>query len=60
MDIWVYSMLVDNEKGSEVLVREDGSYEWIKSNEDDAMDLDDDSEEERDKTVEKVDKKDKK
>jgi hypothetical protein len=29
VDIWVYNMLIDNQKGTEVLVREDGTYEWI-------------------------------
>jgi len=37
-------MLIDNQKGTEVLVREDGTYEWIQNTQADAMDLDDDSE----------------
>ncbi len=35
-------MLIDNQKGKEVLVKEDGTYEWIKEAEDDALNLDSD------------------
>ncbi len=30
VDIWMYEMLIDNQKGNQVLVKEDGSYEWVK------------------------------
>lgn len=33
-------MLKDNQKGSDVIVKEDGTYEWIHNMQDQAMDLD--------------------
>lgn len=29
VDVWFYNMLKDNQKGSEVIIKEDGSYEWL-------------------------------
>lgn len=35
-------MLIDNNKGSDVLVKEDGTYEWIGNDEDNMVNLDSD------------------
>ena len=40
VDVWIYNMLIDNQKGSEVMVKLDGTYEWVKEAEDNALDLD--------------------
>lgn len=37
-------MLTDNQKGTEVLVKEDGTYEWVNNDKSHAMDLDQSSE----------------
>jgi hypothetical protein len=42
VDVWIYNMLIDNQRGSEVLVREDGSYEWSSNVEDNVLDLESD------------------
>lgn len=35
-------MLIDNQRGSEVLVKEDGTYEWVKESDVQMMNLDSD------------------
>lgn len=42
VDIWIYNMLIDNQRGSEVLVKEDGTYEWVKESDVQMMNLDSD------------------
>lgn len=37
-------MLIDNQRGSEVLVKEDGTYEWAKESEMQIMNLDSEEE----------------
>jgi hypothetical protein len=43
--MWIYQMLKDNQSGSDVLVNMNGTYNWIKNEKEDIMNLDDDDEE---------------
>lgn len=44
VDVWIYNMLKDNQLGSEVNVKEDGTYEWVKVGQTAMMDLDSEDE----------------
>lgn len=44
VDVWIYNMLKDNQQGSEVTVKEDGSYEWVKVDSSAVMNLESDEE----------------
>jgi hypothetical protein len=44
VDVWIYNMLKDNQRGSEVSVKEDGTYEWVKVEKKVMMSLDSDEE----------------
>lgn len=44
VDIWIFSMLKDNQAGSDVVVNPDGSYHWLEQAPE-AMSLDSDEEE---------------
>lgn len=44
VDVWIYNMLKDNQLGSEVNVKENGTYEWVKVDQIALMDLESDDE----------------
>lgn len=42
VDILLYNILIDNQNGKEVVVKEDGTYTWIQDNQQNVMQLDSD------------------